>query len=85
MKLFINYYNNIINKPYSKFSLNIFFLKNIQYLHIKNLYYIHFFINLKNNFLVKHLKFNYHIFKNFIYYFIILNILIQLFIIIILI
>ena len=84
MKIFILFFDQITNRPSYKFFLNFFFLKNNFYFNFKNLLFIHFFLNLKKTFNLKILKFNYYLYKNFILYFFLLNILIQLYILIIL-
>ena len=82
MKLIANYFNHILTKPTTLFFLNIFFLKNNLYFNIKYLLYIHTFLNIKSFLKIKILKFNYSMYNNFIFYFIILNILSQIIIII---
>jgi hypothetical protein len=77
MKLFINVFDNLINKPSKKFFLNLFFLKNNLYTILKNINYIHIFLKIKKIFAIKIFKFNYRLYNNFIIYFILLNILIQ--------
>ena len=81
MKLFANYYDSLQNRPSYNFFLNLFFLKNISYFNLKNLNYIHIFVNLNNFFKIKTFKFNYSFYNNFIIYFIIINLIIQFFII----
>lgn len=85
MKNFIIFFDKIVNRPSYKFFLNFFFLKNNFYFNLKNLMYIHFFINIKKNFNIKLLKFNYNFYKNFIFYFFLINSILQLYIIVILI
>lgn len=77
MKFFINFFDKITNRPSYKFFLNLFFLKNNFYFNFKTLSYIHFFTNIQKNFNIKLLKFNYLFYKNFIFYFLLLNLLIQ--------
>lgn len=84
MKTFILFFDKITNRPSYKFFLNLFFLKNSFFFNFKNLLFIHFFVNLKNTFNIKLLKFNYYWYKNFILYFFILNIFIQIYILTIL-
>lgn len=84
MKFYLTFFDKTINRPSHKFCLNIFFLKNSFYFNLKNVLYIHFFTNLKNIFKIKLLKFNYIFYKNFILYFFIINIFIQLYIVMIL-
>ena len=83
MKFFLTFFDKSTNRPSHKFFLNIFFLKNSFFFNLKSVIYIHFFTNLKNLLKIKLLKFNYIFYKNFIFYFFIINILIQLYIIII--
>lgn len=78
MKFFINYYNSIINKPFTKFSTNLFFLKNIQFFNYSNLNYLHMFNNIFRKFSTNLIKFNLIFYKNFIVYFIITNFILQL-------
>ena len=47
MKLFVNFFDNILNRPSHKFFSNLFFLKYNAYFNVKNLNYIHIFLNLK--------------------------------------
>ena len=77
MKFFINYYNIYSNKPYNKFLINLFFLKNSLFFKYKNLLYIYIFTNIKRKFNVNLIKFNELFFNNIIIYFIIINISIQ--------
>jgi|LakMenE18May11ns_1017448.scaffolds.fasta_scaffold9142657_2 hypothetical protein len=85
MKFFLSIFDNTLNRPYSKFLLNIFILKNNFYFNFKNIIYIHLFTNVQKIFKIKILKFNYIFFKNTVIYFTIINILIQLYLIIVLI
>lgn len=84
MKLFVNFFDNILNRPSHKFFSNLFFLKYNAYFNVKNLNYIHIFLNLKKKFTVKLFKFNYSFYFNFLVYFIVANVAIQFFIILIL-
>lgn len=84
MKNFILFFDNIINRPSYKFFLNFFFLKNSFYFNLKNIAFIHFFVNLKNTFNMRIIKFNYYLYKNFILYFLLSNVFIQLYILVIL-
>ena len=83
MKFFMNVYDNFIFRPSNKYSINLFFLKNNLYFYIKNINYIHIFLKFKKIFNIKIFKFNYNVYLNFISYFILLNILMQLFLTII--
>jgi hypothetical protein len=77
MKFFLTFFDSMINRPSNKFFLNFFFLKNSFYFNLKNILFIHFFINLQKSFNLKILKFNYTFYKNLILYFLIINIVIQ--------
>jgi hypothetical protein len=83
MKLFVNFFDNLINRPSNKFSMNLFFLKNSLYFNLKNINYIHIFINLKKFFSIKIFKFNYTIYNHFLIYFTIINIILQLIVIVV--
>jgi hypothetical protein len=85
MKFFLTFFDSMVNRPSNKFFLNFFFLKNSFYFNLKNVLFIHFFINLQRTFHLKIIKFNYVLYKNIIFYFIILNVIIQFFIVFILI
>ncbi len=80
MKFFLNYYDNLLNRPTYKFFLNLFFLKNNQYFVIKQLNFIHIYLHLIKKLKIKIFKFNYIFYNNFIIYFIIINIVSQIFI-----
>lgn len=77
MKFFLNFFDNVIYRPSYKFMLNLFYIKNNFYFNFKNLIFINFFTNVSKKFNIKILKFSYLFYKNFILYFILLNILIQ--------
>ena len=79
MNFFLNFFNLKINKPSFKFFNNLFFLKNIQNVNIKQLNYIHIFFNLTNYLKIKIFKFHYRFYLNFIFFFILFNLLIQVF------
>lgn len=83
MKFFLMFFDKIIYRPSYKFYLNLFILKNTFYFNFKNLIYIHFFTNLKNNFNINFIKINYVFYKNFIFYFILINLVVQCFIVLI--
>lgn len=83
MKFFLDLFDKILNRPSYKFFLNFFFLKNNFYFNLKNLSYIHFFTNVQKIFKIKNLKFNYSFYKNFIFYFLLLNLMIQFIVILI--
>lgn len=63
--------------------LNLFYLKNNFYFNFKNLLFINFFTNVNKRFTITILKFSYVFYKNFILYFILINLLIQILLIII--
>lgn len=77
MKFFLTFFDNIVYRPSYKFFLNLFFIKNNFYFNFKNLIFINFFTNINKKFNIKILKFSYIFYKNFILYFILVNILIQ--------
>ena len=79
MNFFLNYFNCKNNKPSFKFFTNLFFIKNIQGILIKQLNYIHIFYNLTNYLKIKIFKFNYKFYFNFIFYFFIFNIIVQIY------
>ncbi len=83
MKLFVSFFDNINNRPSSKFSNNLFFLKYNAYFNVKNLNYINIFLNLKKRFKIKTFNFNYSFYFNFLLYFIALNVIIQFFLVMI--
>ena len=83
MKLFINYFNDILTKPSYNFSLNIFLFKKNLFFNLKNLTYIHIFTVIKNKFNIKIFNVNYILYTHFLFYFICINIIIQIFFIII--
>lgn len=80
MKFILNFYDIYLSRPSTKYFLNLFFLKNNLYFIIKNINYIHIFIKFKKLFNIKVFQFNYKMYLNFIIYFIVLNIFLQLFI-----
>lgn len=84
MKFFLSVFDDTLNRPYTKFLFNIFVLKNNFYFNFKNIIYIHFFTNIQKLFKIKVLKFNYIFFKNLVIYFTIINIIVQLYFIVIL-
>ncbi len=47
VNFFLNYFKNILNKPFEKFCVNLFFFKQSLYFKIKNLNYPFFFLNKK--------------------------------------
>ena len=77
MKFFLTFFDNVVYRPSYKFFLNLFFIKNNFYFNFKNLIFINFFTNINKKFNIKILKFSYIFYKNFILYFILVNILIQ--------
>ncbi len=79
MKLFAYYFDNVVNRPSSKFFTNLFFLKYNSYFNVKNLNYINIFLNLKKKFKIKTFNFNYQFYMNFLLYFIIINVFVQFF------
>jgi hypothetical protein len=82
MKFILTFYDLYLSRPSTKYFLNLFFLKNNLYFNIKTINYIHIFTKFKKLFIIKIFKFNYTVYLNFIIYFIILNLLIQLFVVI---
>ena len=83
MKLITNYFNTMWTKPSNLFFINFFFLKNNLYFNIKYLLYIHLYLNIKNYLNIKILKFNYKFYNSVVLYYIILNIVLQLIILVI--
>jgi|LakMenEpi03Aug12_release.lakeMendotaPanAssembly.Ray.scaffolds.fasta_scaffold3731633_1 hypothetical protein len=77
MKLIIKFYNNLKLKPSYKFFFNLFFIKNISSYIIKQLQYISLFISLSKILKIKFFKFNYSLYMYIIWYFILINIIIQ--------
>jgi len=80
MKFYLNWFDNSLNKPSLKFSLNLFFLKFTQYFSLKQLNFLHIFLNIQNLFLIKTFKLNYTLHNIVIISFFCLNIVLQLFI-----
>ena len=78
MKFFLHFFDHVVYRPSHKFMLNLFYLKNNFYFNFKNLLFINFFTNISKKFNITVLKFSYIIYKNFVLYFILINLLIQL-------
>ncbi len=83
MKFFLKFFDHVVYRPSHKFATNLFFLKNNFYFNFKNLLFISFFINISKKLNIKILKFSYLFYKNFILYFLLLNIFFQLFLLMI--
>jgi hypothetical protein len=82
MKSIINFYDKLQNRPSYKFFLNIFSIKEIYYFSIKQIYYIQIFFKIINYLKIKIFKFNYNLYNYFIVFFIVINIILQLILII---
>lgn len=82
MKIVLSYFDALQNRPSYKFFLNLFFLTNSPYFYITQLNYIHIFTNLKKLLKVKFFKTNYNVYDKFIFYFIILNSVLQIYVLI---
>ncbi len=83
MKLFANFFDKIQNRPSYNFFINLIFLKQITIFSLKQLNYIHLFFKLKNFLKLKIFKFNYSLYNYFLFYFICINIITQVLLIII--
>jgi len=82
MKLFVNFFDKIQNRPSYNFFLNLIFLKQITIFSLKQLNYIQLFFKIKNFLKLKIFKFNYSIYNYFILYFITFNLIAQIILII---
>jgi hypothetical protein len=82
MKLFVNFFDKIQNRPSYNFFLNLIFLKQITIFSLKQLNYIQLFFKIKNFLKLKIFKFNYSIYNYFIVYFITFNLIAQIILII---
>lgn len=80
MKFILNFYDNYLSRPSTKFYYNLFFLKNNLYFNIKSINYIHIFVKFQKLFNIKVFKFTFNVYLNFIIYFILFNIFLQFFI-----
>lgn len=85
MKFFLHFFDHIVYRPSYKFKVNLFYLKNNFYFNFKNLLFINFFTNISKRLNITILKFSYVIYKNFILYFILINIIIQFWLILVII
>ena len=82
MKLFVNFFDKIQNRPSYNFFLNLIFLKQITIFSLKQLNYIQLFFKIKNFLKLKIFKFNYSIYNYFILCFITFNLITQIILII---
>lgn len=83
MKLIINFYNNLRIKPSHKFFINLFLFKNMFSFSLKQLQYIHVFTAIKKAWKVKIFKFNYSFYFYFVLIFLLVNLLIQIFLVLV--
>ena len=82
MKFFLNIYDNFKNKPFHKYKLNLFFLKNNIFFNISSFSYIHIFLKFKKLFNIKIFKITYKMYVNFMLLFMAVNFLIQILVLI---
>lgn len=80
MKFFLALFDDIINRPYSKFLSNMFILKNNFYFNFKNINYMHFFSNIKKLFKIKILQFKFFFYKYLVIVFFYFNLITQFYI-----
>jgi hypothetical protein len=79
MKFFLSVFDNYLSRPSLKYKTNIFFLKINSYFSMFSYNFITFYIKIKKLFIIKIFQFNYSIYFIGLVYFIIVNLVIQLF------
>jgi hypothetical protein len=79
MKFFLSVYDIHINRPSIKYKTNLFFLKQNTYFSMFNFNFINIYIKIKKLFIIKIFMFKYSIYFITLIYFIIFNVLIQIY------